>query len=1022
MRPFSFMRRHGAPGEASARLKFAWNEGLARLHDSPSGSRLPWLLSFGHNVADRELVLSHAGATVPDVSGYSVAAPLVWRFADEAVWIDSSFVMDPNATGYWRAFLSLLRTSRQKIRLAGAVAFLDAGRLVTAGAPERMLEAALVRSRLDELRCGLGRDLPAYLVVDRMDRLYGARSFASALPPERLDAPFGAFRDNSEEPPGLFVEQALDRAVRDLSRETLSGPPAESPARAAAAVHAPAELDQLRDPLSDFAVHAFGAGPHHVELDLRGIFLISGGPSGKPLPPLAPFAAAMPNCGREPEQPGRPWFLPRLLASLLPRHAVGHSAGRNGRNRVAAASLALCTLVLGGMVGASFWKAGESLRALEGVVARPASESELRPYLDRILRLEAANESHPLPWFGMVESLRAEAELRRRYHEAAQELTRRAPPALPADSAQPVLATPPSPPPVFAFEPEAASAPVITAERKAPRPEAVAPAAEQPTAPVVTLPTRDDVNDLFQALSGPADRLPAVPSPPPPARPRSVPENTEQTGVRTRAAAYSITDADRSERFRLWKEKADSLWTGRLAGIDDRDIPRLIREAATGSDPVTLLLVELRDHVLPLYRKSDPDPDMAWLRLYVSLLPASAGAKRAARSAGSPISPVGWTADRASESSDMELHAARLAKAYAEIGALCASPAATVELVREKYRGGPRSNTPREWPGVPSGPYGEKISGDPFGDAQTAAEALARVLRDASGSRGWANLSPVASYHYLRYLATRLAAVRVEERWRDSVYHASPVIRPVGDSKTKNLPELMNEFLAETSGFWISSGGGIRNASWGRMPFMFTREFLALCDTAVAFGDRSRPQSVVMPFLVDAVLVDADALERPTRMEFLWGGEKIPRKLEYRNYSLKDSLSWDMNTTGSTGFRIHFPSFTLTRIHEGVGGLGKFVRMFERGGCVLHAEEFPESAEALAEMGISAITLRGELLNVDEFLLYYENSTIRLPESIITGGRSRSGDATSSPASGKDETLEKSGDGMVTNYRTAHFF
>lgn len=1035
--------------EPDSLMQSTWREGLQTLAKAKNGKTLPWYISFGHENRDRKNLLDIAGIPGTLPSGRTRRRGFTWHFAREAVWLDLDFALLDDGGGQWGGFLEHLGGAGKSSPIRGVTITLDTATLLSSSDTEVRKDAALIRSRIDGLIRRCDAKLPVYIMVNRIDRLYGMRSLLAGLPSEQLSEPLGSFRDPDGEHPDLFAEQTLHSACQRL-RQLARIFPGKALARQgdlsspgfAATLQAQDELSLLGKRLALFCAEAFDATPYQLTSELRGIFLGSPGVDGTPVTPSLPLSALSGRIHEE-QGPEGSWFLTRLLENLLPRDPAQQNtvpaAGpapflRSGLAPLYAGMLVLCCLLTW-----SFAETRAILRVFSEKAAFSGQADDLASYLTATREVETANRNRLSPHFGMREHLRLEEQMRRRYCENYSLLIL---PGLVNNLREQVEATVSGGDADLMHQTVAALSSLRTGLSQPDRPTAAA------SALVPSLAADNDGLRLFEAYrswsidspdtaktaealaqmeqtvlaridretSAPQSRILArIPSPPALATdaPLALAPPAGQTGpdaplAMTRVLlpagnAVQARPVNRDKLLREYREKAEALWTGRLNDLGDAGLLEHIRMTARSEDPATLLLKEIRDRLLPLFSESDGNPEIEWLRQYCRLLPDS---------------PVQKIAD-APTPHDLKLDAESMNAAFATIARLCASPETNIELIRSRYRGtsGIGSRTNRSDGGRDGAAV---IDGDPFGDAQKAAEGLTRSLRDVSGHQGWLNLSPLASYQYLRYLSTRLAAVNLDEKWRNTVFHAAPMVRGAKESRSAGLPDLLNEFLAESSGFWRQEHTKLSNGVWDRMPFMFNRDFLKFCGTAITVSNMTRPATLTIPFMVNAVLVDPDARQRPVKVEFIWGGTRIRERATYRNYLLETSFTWDGESRNDAEIRIYFPGFTLVKRWEGEDALGNFVRFFESGEQVLEADDFAMHRRDLAEAGVSQIIIRARMQNYDDFLLLHDSQTLRIPQSIITpGGRKRREGMTAPENTGYGE--ERYAESSVFSPRTAAY-
>lgn len=1025
-------------GELTARMRQCWEGGEDFLSGTRELRTLPWILSFGHDDNGRKLLLDEAAATGA-AAPQAARGEFTWHFANEAVWLDADFAMRREDGGRWPLFLDGLAGKGNRSRLAGVAVFLDADYLLTICATTLKKDAAIVRSRLDSLLRLTGMRLPVYIVVNRIDRLYGMRTRATGLVEGSLSEPLGEFRAEEaevEEAPGAFATKALAAARRQL----LSLDWNDSVQFTPAAFQAPDEISRLEAPLTAFCSVAFNPTRYHIAADLKGVFLGSSGPEGETVPPL-PLDTPSFRPQPEEEAPAGTWFLSTLLESWLPRNASpSRLPGRGGvwSRAGGAAGLVMSLMLLCSLLTHTFLDARRNLRDLAGLAAKPASVEELGEYLDLATKLESANAGRLLPTFGMNEPGDLEKTMRARYCDSYRELR-----VLPylnrsygvaeaalrsgdaADIGNAVMTVSLlrrelSGDAATATHPDAAGNPLLADAEALRQLQAYRRWTSDPS----ELATIDETlaglerrivenacgGDVMQWLPAWIEKRPAKASPFVMAAWNARGEDETAScqawtldGYRTARTLLAAGGEDneylsryRDEALKQWKERAGRLWQGRLSEIADGDLYLYVRQAANGEDPAMHMLEALCEELLPMFPESEKNPDIEWLRLYKRLLAGENG-----------------------ESAARE-HAGRMTKALRDISALCASPETNLGLIRSQFRRGARMTFPLR--GRDDNPLIKDVEGDPFADARDAARALENHLRLKTGSNAWGNLSPLSSYHYIRYLATRMAAVNLDDHWRNTVYDPSVLVAGRGEDKYANLAGpggLLESFLTFTSGLWRQEDERIVNAAWDKLPFMFNRDFLEFCNRAVELSRTPRPRSVALSLRVDAVLVDARAKERPVSVDFVWRDRKGEQKFSYRNYAITGSLEWDMLPEWTAEIRVRFPSVTLVKSFAGSAEQAEFVSGLAGGEYILTADDFPDRRDAMARLGIGAIAIRSGVENGDQFFRYFNEPSLSMPYSVITGGKTASG-AAPRPGPDTDRTAGERRGGLFGPHRVEY--
>ncbi|MCC8189759.1 MAG: hypothetical protein LIP77_03855, partial [Planctomycetes bacterium] len=422
------------------------------------------------------------------------------------------------------------------------------------------------------------------------------------------------------------------------------------------------------------------------------------------------------------------------------------------------------------------------------------------------------------------------------------------------------------------------------------------------------------------------------------------------------------TNAVRREALRWWRRQAAELWTAVAADIRDEELADRLRLAATGRDPAAELAREIGRHLLPLYADEESDPEIAWLRAYVAM--------------GDPDGDQPPPTDRAT---DLRHHLAALLECYDRIAAKAAEPDQVLTLVRDSFRRVQAAESNMARSAV------RASAADPFAEAERLAVEASRLLTAVSGGNGWPELSPLATYHYVRYLAVRLAAIHVQQRWRENVFYPFSPLTITGQGGDRSARKLVQDFLAETAGLWTMKGERVTRGEWDGIAFMFNAEFFEYCRRLAADDTGMSPSDhPPLTLTVDAVLVDADARERPVRTEFQWGGNREPQVFAFQNYRQSTTITWNGVNAGECAIRIHFPTCTLEYPFRGRQALANFVRWFGTGTATLTPDDFPGKEAALAALGISRISIRARLTNGTAFLARFESQEAVPPFSIIT--------------------------------------
>ncbi|MCD8141607.1 MAG: hypothetical protein LUE17_17880 [Planctomycetaceae bacterium] len=384
----------------TARMRQAWARGRSLRRNGLLAGPTPWYLCLEHSPTTSGGLLDNMDAADRHCDE---GGEFAWRRGPHALWLDYPDAWDGDDSR-WDAFVRLLKT--RDASLTGIALVLEADHLLLDD-PAAVRECTRpLRRRLDRLCDGRRGVIPVYVVLNRLDCLYGMRSLVAGLDSTRLTRPLGAVRRDRESP------EELARRVIDQGEDELGAlpPPCE------AAVLAPAELARLREPLAHWCSHLF-VGDLTM---LRGVYLASSAPGGGTIPPRM---VAYPTFRELREDPplGGSWFLRTLLREGIPgdarpacRAAGVRRPGLSGTLAgLVAGSLVLCTLLTW-----SFWENRSILLSARDRAAPPTSADALEPFLDLAVHTRLRAAGWRLPRFGMREAERLADELTARFTES----------------------------------------------------------------------------------------------------------------------------------------------------------------------------------------------------------------------------------------------------------------------------------------------------------------------------------------------------------------------------------------------------------------------------------------------------------------------------------------------------------------------------------------------------------------------------------------------------------------------------
>jgi type VI secretion system protein ImpL len=404
-------------GEEAAALRERMSTALALLKKA-RGSRgylyeQPWYVIVGPPGAGKTTALLNSGLKFPlaaemgqgAVAGVGGTRLCDWWFTENAVLIDTAgryTTQDSNAAvdrAGWDAFLDLLRRTRPRQPLNGAIVAIALSDIANAPPDERIAHARAIRRRIKELEARLGIRIPVYALFTKADLISGFSEFFDDLDRDRRNqvwgvtfplakadqGPVGQFPDELQ----LLIDRLNTRLYDRLQHE-------QSPERRALIAGFPTQIATLAQPLQAFLVEAFGGSRLDPAPMLRGVYLTSGTQEGTPIDRLTgviarTFGLEQRRAARLRPEQGRSYFLGRLVSEVILGEAmlVSEPPGVRLRRLIVStasyAAIALVTLGVAGGLVASRSSGEREIAAMSSALAayeKIAKETKFDPVND----------------------------------------------------------------------------------------------------------------------------------------------------------------------------------------------------------------------------------------------------------------------------------------------------------------------------------------------------------------------------------------------------------------------------------------------------------------------------------------------------------------------------------------------------------------------------------------------------------------------------------------------------------------
>ena len=393
-------------------------------------SELPWYMFIGGPGSGKTTALLNASLRFPlgdpragdTLQGVGGTRNCDWWFTDEAVLLDTAGRYTTQSSdkqadaAAWMGFLDLLKRSRPRQPLNGAIVTLNAADLVHWNDEELSTYAAHVRDRVAELYARLGVRLPIYLMVTKTDLLAGFSEYFSEFDSSARGQVWGmtfAVDEFAADPHAVVAR--FDDEFRLLEHRLYAMLPARLQEerdlqRRAAVYRFPQQFRGTAPLIAHFLEAAFSTGWSGELPLLRGVYFTSGTQEGSPIDRVLGTLARNFNLERKVQPPtlgsGKSFFLRRLLkdvvfgeSGLAGADQAGERGRRVGRGVALAAMAAASVLLVAGWTVSFFG----NLQRIEGVAARTA---EAKRELDALAGAQPGDEARVVTVLNKLRDLR----------------------------------------------------------------------------------------------------------------------------------------------------------------------------------------------------------------------------------------------------------------------------------------------------------------------------------------------------------------------------------------------------------------------------------------------------------------------------------------------------------------------------------------------------------------------------------------------------------------------------------------
>ncbi|MEZ6037379.1 MAG: type VI secretion system membrane subunit TssM [Planctomycetota bacterium] len=274
-------------------------EALTALKTSKLGNSalysLPWYIIIGPPGSGKTTLLRESGLTFPQqthgrgVRGVGGTRNCDWWFTDQGILLDTAgrYTTQDEDKGEWLSFLDMLKKSRSKKPINGAIIAISIADLVTATDDELAEHARKVRERLAELTARLEVLFPVYVMFSKCDLLEGFVDMFDGYGKQERSQVWGFTLPYLDKNPMSLAER-FDREFGEL-QQRLSAErlkvlgTARSQAKKARIFSFPMQFAMARERLRSFLAQIDQPNPYSESSEIRGFYFTSGTQEGQPL-------------------------------------------------------------------------------------------------------------------------------------------------------------------------------------------------------------------------------------------------------------------------------------------------------------------------------------------------------------------------------------------------------------------------------------------------------------------------------------------------------------------------------------------------------------------------------------------------------------------------------------------------------------------------------------------------------------------------------------------------------------------
>ena len=398
---------------------------------------LPWYMIIGESGAGKTSAIKRAGLNTPltDVAstpGVGATRNCDWWFFDKAIILDTAgrYTIPVDEGGdldEWKAFLALLARYRKREPLNGVIVAVAADRLLEDDMASIEEKGRSIRQRIDQMMRIMGAKFPVYVLVTKMDRIFGFTGLNHMLEDSELDQAMG-YMNTGKKP---FWKDVFQDAVSSLEDRLhrIRFQLLHRSGSASDLMQFPSEFHVLTGRLGRFLESVFKENTYQETPHLQGVFFSSALRKGVPVSEFLEVA----KLGKEESiagtLPDRGIYLKDFFARILPSNRniftplAEYALWKKITSNLALSSWLLFGVLVSGILCYT-WLFNRSLLddVRDSFFDPPSLSSDvqtdlilLEKFREEIINVEIKNHSWILPVMGFEQRTRIEEKLKEHY-------------------------------------------------------------------------------------------------------------------------------------------------------------------------------------------------------------------------------------------------------------------------------------------------------------------------------------------------------------------------------------------------------------------------------------------------------------------------------------------------------------------------------------------------------------------------------------------------------------------------------